>query len=431
VIAAVPALIAVMLWAILDLERFMMFAVLGAMVFPASLVQPFGTNVAAVDLLLVLAVTAWLITNSVRRAPDPWVKRNPLIIPALLFVAVNAVSLVWSIKPRTTLVFTIQLIELIIVFPLVFASLPRSVATIRKAFVLFIALTCVMAVATFVVYVTHPNTHTQGTYLPGLNKNAIGTFLAAGLILAYAQWITSERSRARALLAVAFVVDVAGLIGSGSRGAIIGAGVAILGVGFLLGRRRLLAVMMVGTLAVLYVAVIQPEQVVKANAAGAYDSSVIRQYAWEGAIKKIEQRPVLGTGGGTYVDTLPHLTDYIVTDPNNLFLLTWGELGIPGMAALIYLLFNFGRLLVRVRRLPSEAAVLAVAAGGVALSLFAHFQVDVSWSRGETTLAFAMMGLMVALTRLCWGSEDSPPELEHLGFASETQSEPPIPAGVA
>ena len=40
VIAAAPAVAALLLWAILDLENFVLFAVLGTIVFPASLAKP-------------------------------------------------------------------------------------------------------------------------------------------------------------------------------------------------------------------------------------------------------------------------------------------------------------------------------------------------------------------------------------------------------
>jgi O-antigen ligase len=426
-LAAVPGLLALLLWSIADLQKFVLFAVLSAMMLPGSIIQPAHTNIAAADLLLVVAVAAWLITNSIGRTPDPWVKANSLIIPALLFVAVNAASLVWSVDPRSTIVFTIQLIEITIVIPLVFASVPGSVVSVRNAVMLFIALSCVMALATLVVYATHPSTHTQGTYLPGLNKNAIGSFTAAGLILAYAMWSAAKRGGTRALLAIGFVIDVAGLVASLSRGALIGAAVAVFAVSFLLGRRRLVAVTITAAFAIVFLAVIAPESARKATAAGAYDSSVVRGYAWEGAIHKIEQRPVLGTGGATYTDTLPQLNDFVVSDPNNLFLLTWAELGLPGMAALIYLLFRFVQLLIRAKRLPGEAAVIAVAAGGVGISLFVHFQVDVSWTRGTTSLAFAMMGLMIALTRLSTVTPDSSAQVEQAPLASETL----LPAGVA
>jgi hypothetical protein len=83
-----------------------------------------------------------------------------------------------------------------------------------------------------------------------------------------------------------------------------------------------------------------------------------------------------------------------------MFLLTWAEIGIIGLLALVALLARYMRLLFAARDLPEEAAVLGVASGCVALSLIVHFQVDVTWTRGTSSLAFAMMGLMLAAERL-------------------------------
>ncbi len=65
-IAAVPAILALVIWALTDLESFVLVAVLGAIVFPASLAKPGGSNIDGADLLLLVALAAWLISNSAR-----------------------------------------------------------------------------------------------------------------------------------------------------------------------------------------------------------------------------------------------------------------------------------------------------------------------------------------------------------------------------
>ena len=108
---------------------------------------------------------------------------------------------------------------------------------------------------------------------------------------------------------------------------------------------------------------------------------------------------MLGTGAGTYWDDIPEL-NIGLSDPNNLFLLTWAELGLAGMAALLFLLWRYGRLVAAARRLPDNARVVTLAAGGAAFSMFAHFQVDSTWTRGTASICFAMVGLVVAGRRL-------------------------------
>jgi glycosyltransferase involved in cell wall biosynthesis len=174
--------------------------------------------------------------------------------------------------------------------------------------------------------------------------------------------------------------------------------VAIPTVSLLLGQRRTVALGVAAICAVLFAAIVAPEQSKKASKAGGYNSALIRSLSYGDAITYIGDHPWLGTGARTYIDNLGKYG--VIPDPNNLFLLTWAELGIPGVIALGFLLFRFASLLVRAKRLPDEASVIAVGAGGAALTLLVHFQVDISWVRGETTLEFAMIGIMLAVIRL-------------------------------
>ena len=423
-IAASPALVALVLWAIADLERFVLFAVLASMVYPASLAKPGGANVAIVDLLLVLALASWIVNSAMRNAPSPWLRGNSFLIPALLFVAVNTASLVWSIKPKSTAIFSIQLIELIVLFPILFASIPTSIDRIRRAFLTFVFVSSIVATATFLSFLAHPSAAAQGTYLPGLNKNAIGSFVGAGAIIAYTLTPTARRGVPRWLLIIAFGVNVAGLIGSGSRGAELGAAAGILVVSAFAGRRMLALILLVAMVG-LTVTVVLPNTAKQQTVNGAYDSSLVRKYAWEGAVKKIEAHPVLGTGGKTYLDELPQFTNYFVNDPNNLFLLTWAELGIPGMAALIFMLVRYGQIFAKARRQRKPYSLLTIAAGGATVSLLVHFQVDTAWARGATTLAWAMVGVMLAVERLYRRDRAREVETEE---RSVSEREPALPA---
>ena len=388
-----------------DLENFVLVAVVGAIVFPASLAKPFGTNVDAADLLLLLALAAWLISNSLGRAPDPWIKRNPFLMAALAYLVVTAVSIAWSIKPRSTILFTVQLVELIIVYPLILATIPRSIGKIRASLVLVILLTTGQAIAAIISFLSHPGAQATGTYLPGINKNALGSFIGAGVVLAYALWVKAKPGTGRRLLLLAAIVELLGTLATGSRGATLGVGIAIPVVSLALGYRRIMGLAMAGLCAILFFAVVAPQQAKKTNQAGGYNSAKVRTLSYRDAVRYIEAHPWLGTGARTYLDTLPGYGT--IPDPNNLFLLTWAELGIPGLIALGYLLYRMAVLFVRAKRLPDDAAAIAVGAGGVALSLLVHFQVDISWVRGETTLEFAMVGVMLAVIRLATPEENA------------------------
>lgn len=392
-LAALPGLLAVWLWAITDLQRFVLFAVLATMVLPQALLRPGGTQVALADLLLLVALAAWLVARAAR-APAPSLPlRNGLIIAALVFVAVNVQSLAWSDRPEETIKFTIQLFEIVVLFPLVFASLPRSLDVIERGLVTFIAVTCALA-ALFMAGLA--------PQIPGApGKNTVGTFLAAGVVMAYALTLAEHSFRFKLLLYLALAVDVIGLVATASRGSIVGALVALIAMSFLLRRRRAITVGIVLALGVGFVAIHGTDSRDDRSIAihGSYDTRTVRVYSFRNAREKIEERPFLGSGAGTYQDFIQEL-ELPLPDPNNMFLLTWAEVGIVGLLALLCLVWQYARLLLAVRHLPGAYAATAVGAGCVALSLLVHFQFDVTWTRGTSSLAFAMMGLMIAVRRL-------------------------------
>jgi O-antigen ligase len=400
-LAALPAVVAIGIWAVVDLERFVLIAVLSAMIAPAALATPSSTQIALADVLLLVALGAWLVTGSARAVAGPWLAGNRLLAPALLFVAVNAESLAWSVRPRDTVIFVVQLVEIVIVLPIVFASIPRSLVEIRRGLLVFIGLTCVMAALTALNYAPHALAgDLEGRQLGAtFHKNAVGSFVGAGLVLAYALWLGDASRRVKRLLVPAMLIEAAGLFSTVSRGAILGAFISLLVASFLLRRRRALTFGVAAVAAVMFLSIWGVASNTDRTYAGSYDSSVVRKYSFENAIEKISDRPVLGTGAGTYRDYIPQLV-LTLPDPNNMFLLTWAELGVFGLVALLILLASYGRALFSARDLPDEAAVLAVGAGCVSLSLFVHFQLDVTWTRGTTSLAFAAMGLMLAATRL-------------------------------
>lgn len=407
-VVAGTALLAAAAWALVDLERFVVVAVLGAMIFPLALAQPGGALVAGVDVLVVIAVGAWLLRLSVGAAPAPWTSANPLLVPTLLYAGVTGASLAWSVDLPATVKATVQIAEIVVVLPLLFASLPASVVSIRRGLAVYVGLACVLAVVAVVFWLPRAASgDLTGQYLPGLHKNAIGSFVGVGLVLSYGLWLGARSLRGRAVLGLASLIQLAGLASSVSRGAFAGALLGVIVVSMLLGRRRLLTLGLVAVTALGLLALSAEVTGETTVDGGGYKSSTVREYSFANAIEKIAERPLLGTGAGTYQDFIPQL-GIGLADPNNVFLLTWAELGVLGLAALAFLLYRFARLLAAARRLAPEARVAAVAAGGGVLSLLVHFQIDSTWTRGTASLCFALIGLMLALMRLGRRGEGRP-----------------------
>lgn len=400
---AVLVACAAALWALLDFEFFVVGVVLAVMALPASLLHSGGANFAAADFLLVIGAGVWLARAAVRIGPLPYFSGNPLVAPSVLFVAVIAASLAWSQEAGATIKSLVQITEIVFVTTLMFASAPQSVTRIRRGVVTYIAVSSALGAASACMFIVHlgANGYFAPTYLPGLSKNSLGAFLGVGLVLAYTLSLQPARAGERRWwLRVLAVVELAGLIGSFSRGAILGAAVALLVATLLLRRGRLVTVLAIAGVLGVVALTIQPAISSRAIAHGGYDSSLVRTYSWAAAVHQIEAHPLLGTGAGTYWVTIPQL-GIGLSDPNNMFLYTWGTLGVAGVTALLFLLYRFARTLLRARAVGCESArYLAVGAGCAALSRLVHFQVDVTWTRGWATVCFALMGLMVAAIRL-------------------------------
>lgn len=433
-ISALPGLVAVVAWALTNPGRFATVAVLAAMILPVALIQPGGTQVALADVLLLVTGFAWLVLYAIGRAPAPWLAGNRMAFPLFIFVGWNAVSLAWSDSPRSTIVFTIQLIEIVILVPLVFATLPRSIRDIRVGLVVFIACANILSLYTIYKYGGDiGNGNAQDSALTnGLNKNVIGSFVGAGLTMAYTLALNERDRFTRDWLIIAAALNLAGLIVTVSRGSLLGALVALPTASLLLGRKRLVTCSGVALIMVAYLGIVGAGSTADRTNSGSYDSAEVRHYSFAHAVDKIEARPFLGSGAATYEDEIKELGVTGLFDPNNWFLLTWAELGVGGVLILLFLLASFVRLLLALRHLPPAHATPGIAGGCIALSFFIHFQTDVTWTRGTTTLAFAMIGLMLASTRLTEleGAKEPGPRDVHKHLTPE-RPRTPTPAQVA
>jgi len=373
------------------------------MIFPQPLVRPGGALVAAADVLLVVALCAWLCRYAAGSNERPLLGANPVLVPSLLFAGVTAASLAWTSRTGATAKSIVQTTEIVVVIPLVFASLPRSIGRVRTALSRFIAITVGLSLLEFGYALPRlASGRFEAQYLPWLNKTAAGSFLGVGLVLAFA--FSLDRTRPvgnRRLYALATLVETLGLLATISRGAIAGALCGALVVSLVMRRSRLRTLLLValGTAAFVIGVQAQLNARITAAGAGAFNTNTVRLLSYADGIEKIKEHPVLGTGAGTYWDSIARL-NIGLADPNNLFLLTWAELGLAGMAALLFLLWRYGRLVAAARRLPEQARIVTLAAGAAAFSMFVHFQVDSTWTRGTASICFAMVGLLVAGRRL-------------------------------
>lgn len=305
--------------------------------------------------------------------------------------------MLWSVDPAASVKQAVQITEIVVVLPLLFASVPRSLDRLRQGLYAYIGVTSVLAVTIAVIWLPRAfSGDPTGQYLPGLHKNATGSFIGVGLVLAYSLRFSPGAPR---WLGYAVAVQTLGLVATVSRGSLAGAALAVLAVSAILRRRRIVTLALAVAASAVFVVAIQQQLSEQNRVLGGYGTNVVRVLSYTRGIEQIRERPLLGTGAGAYYDFIPEL-QIGLEDPNNLFILTWAELGLAGIAALLFLLWRYGRLLVRSRLLPEPARMIALSAGGGALSLLVHFQVDSTWTRGTASICFALIGVMLAAYRL-------------------------------
>jgi len=403
-VAALPAVTASAIWAIRRPDTFALVAVLSTMVIPLAIFRPGGAEVAIADVLLLVVAGAWLVAAAAGGASEPFIRGNPLFAPTCFWVIVNLSSLVWTVDAAATIKSVVQMTEIVVLIPLVFSTLPRDLDAVRLGLLCIVGASSILAV--FATASAAPDL-AHGSFSAvdldyGLNKNVAGSYIGAGFVVAYVLLIAGrEGKRSTRWLFTALAIETVGLAATLSRGTMIGVGAAIVAASLVLARRRAgsIAVTMLALAAFLrYVAPQIRDNV--GSLAGAYSSDEVRVISFQHAIDKIKDRPLTGVGTGAYTDTIEELGIGLLPDPNNLFLLTWAEIGPAGIAALLFLLWRYLRSWVTSRRLPPDGAALTVAAGAVSLSLLVHFQFDVSWTRGTSSMAFAGMGLVVAVARI-------------------------------
>jgi O-antigen ligase len=198
---------------------------------------------------------------------------------------------------------------------------------------------------------------------------AVGILVSAGLTYAARTW----RLRAAALLPLGVLVPTLGL--TSSRGAGIALTAGVIALLFFIGHAR------VGLACVLIVAAVSSVMAPRFASDNRIDY-------WHVAWRQFEDNPLLGGGGGTYVDywfryrTLPSFT----RTSHNLYLEALAEFGPVGLALLVVALALPLVAVVRCR----DRLVAGAAAAYVAYVL--HAALDWDWELPASTLAALVCG---------------------------------------
>jgi O-antigen ligase len=325
-------------------------------------------------------------------------------------VAWTLASAAWAASPAKALQEAAQRLEFTVVGVALVAALPVDGRHAHRALAGLTVGAAALGIAT--VGIGLAEHRYLGVYPLGIHKNAAGSLLSYGLVATLGLRLAAPGRSARRWLAAAGLATLAGLVFTGSRGAWIG---SLLALATVVAMRRPGLVWPVATVTVvvatLFLLVLPPETLgQEAGVHDRYSTAAVRAETWHQGVEAIEAHPLLGVGAGNFVARLAGRV--LQVDPNNLFLLTWAETGLPGLALLLWFLAGCLRLAWRnVRAASSPKVPVAANAAGVAMLVDAvvHAQFDIFWVRGTALAAFLGAGLVVWASRAI-AAQEQPPE---------------------
>lgn len=356
----------------------------------ASLTLQAGGNfVPLSDLAAIAALASFALFQRNRPDDDPRAVSRYLINPVKpglillgIYVVTAALNAFLAHPELDVWLKLAQRLELVAVWLLVGACLVATNTT-RLFLAGFVATSTALAL----MWIANPG----AAGVLGTQKNPGGGFIAASILIVLLSPLASHW-RIPLLL-----VLTGGLIGTGSRGSMVGLAVALLVlIVFVRHWRRVilqLAAICVGAFAALqFLPKSLVDRIAGRTSASSYNAD-IRDVFVQDALRQWNDAPWTGVGVGQYEQLNSALARISTHDPHNVFVLAFTEGGWPlGVA---FLALAGGTLLWLMRKPKTTAVVLALT---VQISTLAHAYVDVYWVRGTPAIGWALIGVAAAAT---------------------------------
>lgn len=258
------------------------------------------------------------------------------------------------------------------------------------------------------------------------NPNVLASFLLTALPIALGLCVT-ESKPLQIVAGGAVLVQLAGLLLTGSRGGWLAAGAALV-LWLVLSARQIeragwhrLAVLAVLCTVVVPIASFPlRSRVEHAGAPAQVGSNRFRLLTWSGTAEAIRERPLVGAGAGTFeVLYPPHAKAGFTRTAHNSYLQLAAELGLPG---LMLWLWAVGAALwtgLSGRGTP-QAPLLRFSAAAAMVGSAAHNVVDYGWYVPATAVAFwACAALSGGMTSKTWNMRRyGVPVLSMIGLAA-------------
>ena len=240
------------------------------------------------------------------------------------------------------------------------------------------------------------------------SPNNLALVLGRIFPIALTMALLGPTSRRRILCGVAAAVMVVIIFLTYSRGAwLLGVPAAVLFLGAMRSRRSLLLALLCALLAVSVLLPLVGTQRVTSLFQFTGGTTFLRLRLWEAAISMIRDHALLGVGMDNFLYLYP---EYILpgaeiepglSHPHNLILDFWVRLGIPGLVALVWMLWAFFRSGFKLHRAGGDAYERALTLGVMAsmINFIAHGLIDNSFFLVELAFVFMLsMGVLRSLS---------------------------------
>jgi putative inorganic carbon (hco3(-)) transporter len=295
-----------------------------------------------------LIVLSWLATIVARRARPSLLRSRPGFAVALtLFIVWAALGLLWAKRTDLGREAVLTLILSSLLFPIVFAAV-RDAGHVRRVWAAFVTGALLTASIGFLFPGTAaPDEEGRLAGAAGVGPNQLGGYLAVAAILAVT--LACDRripALGRAASACAAALCLPLQLMTGSRGALLGLGTALIAAPLVAGRGRRAGVVVLAASTVcvgtaFFLTVAPPtivEHVTHADTSGSGRTDI-----WRMGWRMVEAHPVTGVGPGNFsVSTIDYLLRpgatqraiYIVDQPkvaHNIYLEVLAELGVVGL----------------------------------------------------------------------------------------------------
>ena len=358
--------------------------------------------------LELITIALYLALVFTRRGPLPF--RTPLDIPIALFVVAALIGIAVAPDHRGALgIVRAYVLEPVAMYYIAIAILQSAVAmdTLLAVWAAGAIAFSALEIATFArAVVTHTLNPSFAAAAFGINANSVALYLepliglAAGISL-----FGSGRHRIGAAITLLFLL--AAELATLSRGGLLALGVlaliAIISVRARTVRAGLLAAAAAGTIGVLTLPVIG------ARVASGFDpvwgTFAERGRIWAATVRMLRDHPLFGAGVNAYQTVMApyRAADRLLIPepyPHNIFLTSWTETGLLGLAAFMWLLVT---LIVlpwgAFRRATGLRRALLWGSGTAFAMVLVHGLVDSPYWKNDLSLEFWILAAVGVVTR--------------------------------